>query len=89
VCGVAFRNKLPSVAFRNKLPCVISHHEWRVDGWDDNVMIKMTRIALVEMNWIMGGEKRQKGKDCTATCGMNAEGLHLQSGTIGENVPDH
>jgi hypothetical protein len=72
------------VAFSNKLPCVISH----VDGWDENVMIKMTRIVLIEMNWVMGGEKRQKGKDCTAMCGMNAEGLHLQSGTIGENATD-
>jgi hypothetical protein len=86
---VAFRNKLPSVAFRNKLPCVICHHEWRVDGWDENVMMKMMLIVLVEMNWVMGGEKPQKGKDCAATCGTNAEGLHLQSGTIGENVPDH
>jgi hypothetical protein len=51
-------------------------------------MAKTMRIVLVEMNWVMGGEKRQKGKDCTATRGMNAEGLHLQSGTIGENVPD-
>jgi hypothetical protein len=52
-------------------------------------MIKTTRSSLVEMNWVMGGEKHQKGKDCTAMCGMNAEGLRLQSGTIGENVPDH
>jgi hypothetical protein len=42
----------------------------------------------MEMNWVMAGEKHQKGKDCTAMCGINAEGLHLQSGTIGENVPD-
>jgi hypothetical protein len=68
---------------------MISHHEWRVDGWDENVMIKITRIVLEETNWVMGGEKRQKGKDCTAMCGMNAEGLHLQSGTMWENVPDH
>jgi hypothetical protein len=60
-----------------------------VDGWDENVMTKTTQIVLVEMSWVMGGEKRQKGKDCTAMCGKNAEGLHLQSGTIGENVQDH
>jgi hypothetical protein len=43
----------------------------------------------MEMNWVMGGEKRQKGKDCAAMCGMNTEGLHLQFGAIGENVPGH
>jgi hypothetical protein len=51
-------------------------------------MIKTTQIVLMEMNWVMGGERRQKQKDCTATCGMNAEGLHVQSGTIGENATD-
>jgi hypothetical protein len=85
---MAFRHKQPSAAFRNKQPCAISHHEWHVNGWDENAMIKMTRIVLMEMNWVMGGEKHQKGKDCTAMCGMNAEGLHLQSGTVGENATD-
>jgi hypothetical protein len=59
-------------------------------SWDEYVMIKPTWIALVEMNWVMDGEKGQKRKDHSATHGiMNAEGLHLQSGTAGENVPDH
>jgi hypothetical protein len=51
-------------------------------------MIKITRIVLKEMIWVMGGEKRQKGKDCTAMCGTNGEELHVQSGTIGENATD-
>jgi hypothetical protein len=37
-----------------------------VDGWDENFRIKTTWIVLVKMNWVMGGEKSQKGKDCTA-----------------------
>jgi hypothetical protein len=39
-------------------------------------MMKTTRIVLVEMSWVTGGEKHQKGKDCTAMRGTNAEGLH-------------
>jgi hypothetical protein len=38
-----------------------------MDGWDKNVMIKIIRIVLKEMNRVMDGEKGQKGKDCSAT----------------------
>jgi hypothetical protein len=52
-------------------------------------MIKMTWIVLAEMNWVMGGEKRQRGKDDAAMMrGVNGEGLHVQSGTIGGNDTD-
>jgi hypothetical protein len=33
-----------------------------VDGWDENVMIKTTRIALVEVNWVIVERRARKGR---------------------------